>query len=97
LWKAFENRKEHQFDQWLEIGANPSRLTVGNDLSTFEMLCQDAEASNYILKCLNYKTDPNRVSRPDVYLVHCMYNNAQSLVRKTITMDTIQYTVLLKI
>jgi hypothetical protein len=61
--EAFTNRKVKLFDRWLNIGANPEQIVdVETNLSTFEMLCKEPEGSDYILKCLDYKADPNKVS-----------------------------------
>jgi hypothetical protein len=63
LWEAFCDKKEKLFDRCLEAGANPE-LVIDQEtqLSTFELLCREPEAGEYILKCLDNKTDPNRVS-----------------------------------
>jgi hypothetical protein len=57
------------FDRWLEIGADPEQIVdQDSKMSTFERLCCQLNASDYVLKCLDYKTDPNRV-RLDVWRV----------------------------
>jgi hypothetical protein len=67
LLEAFESRNEKLFDQYLLIGANPEQtVDRKSNLSTFELLCCKSDASYYILKCLAYKTDPNRVSKSSI-------------------------------
>jgi hypothetical protein len=62
LWEAFHNQKEKKFDFWLKYGANPEyNFVEDKNLSTFDKLCCESGASEYILKCLDYKADPNRV------------------------------------
>jgi hypothetical protein len=63
LWEAFVARNEKLFDRWLEVGANPEQIAEQDTkLSTFELLCKTPNAGDYILKCLDYKANPNRVS-----------------------------------
>jgi hypothetical protein len=62
LWEAFRDRRAKKFKQWLEYGANPEhKFDQAKDFSTFEQLCCEPGASEYILKCLDHKADPNRV------------------------------------
>jgi hypothetical protein len=63
LYEAFKSRNGKRFDRLLENGANPEQVFDGDsNLSLFEMLCQTSDAGYYILKCLDFKADPNRVS-----------------------------------
>jgi hypothetical protein len=62
LYEAFQNQNEGKFDYWLEYGANPEHnFDQAKDISTFEQLCCESGASEYILKCLDFKADPNKV------------------------------------
>jgi hypothetical protein len=63
LLGAFRIRKKSVFVRCLKIGLDPELVVdKTNNLSTFELLCCDSDASDYILKCLDYNIDPNRVS-----------------------------------
>jgi hypothetical protein len=51
------------FEQLLKNGADAGQIVdLASKSSTFELLCKDPEANDLIIKCLEYNTDPNKVS-----------------------------------
>jgi hypothetical protein len=97
LWNAFGAGSLKQFDHRLKMGANAEEIVeLDTQSSTFDLLCQDPKASDYIIKCLEYKTDPNKVSRSKNLLKKLINITLNFSKRKTLTMDTIQFIVLFK-